>query len=108
MKQWDIFTYNFPDAGSHPAVIVSHPERVASKNMVNVLVCSSQRASRPPKPHEIMLDTADGLDWETLCRCDLLYSVEKSGLTTQRGAITPARQKQIVQKIIASLGWQLY
>ena len=28
---------------------------------------------------EIILDTADGLDWPTLCRCDLIFSVKKAG-----------------------------
>ncbi len=29
MKQWDIWTCDFAEAGSHPAIIVSHPDRVA-------------------------------------------------------------------------------
>ncbi len=28
MKPWDIYTFDFPDAGPDPAVIVSHPDRV--------------------------------------------------------------------------------
>ena len=28
MKQWDIWTCDFADAGPHPAIIVSHPDRV--------------------------------------------------------------------------------
>ena len=28
MKPWDIYTYDFGEAKPHPAVIVSHPDRV--------------------------------------------------------------------------------
>ncbi len=108
MKQWEIFTFEFPQAGSHPAVIVSHPATVANKQYVNILYCSSQRATRRPEPPEVLLDEADGLEWQTLCRCDALFLVDKRHLTVQRGTVIPARQVQIVQKIIASFGWRLY
>ena len=100
MNQWDVFTWD-----DHPAVIVSHPERVARKEIVNVLTCTSQRAARPPKAHEVLLNGADGLDWETLCRCDVLYSVEKIDLKKRRGRVTPARQRQIISKMIQCMGW---
>ena len=48
MKPWDIYTYAFGEAGPHPAVIVSHPDRVAKAEWVNVLFCTTQRANRPP------------------------------------------------------------
>ena len=67
MKPWDIYTYDFGDAGPHPAIIVSHPDRVAKAQWVNVLFCTTQRANRPPKETEVRLNGADGLDWETLC-----------------------------------------
>lgn len=27
MRPWDIYTWEFPDIGAHPAVIISHDER---------------------------------------------------------------------------------
>ena len=104
MKQWDIFTWEFPE-GTHPAVIVSHTARIAAKPTVNVLLCSSQRAKRAAEINEVILDEADGLDWPTLCKCDLLYSVLKSELKQIRGSVTPARRRQIIARIIASFGW---
>ena len=113
MTQWEIWTWDFVDpdgkrAGPHPAVIVSHEDRVAQKQIVNVLYCSSQRASRPPHENEIILDEADGLDWETLCRCDVLYLVDKCWLKNRRGSVIPARRPQIVRRMIESCGWPLY
>ncbi len=107
MKTWDIYTYDFERAGPHPAIIVSHPDRVARAPAVNVLICTSQRASRPPNENEVRLNGADGLDWETLCRCDMLWLVEKSKLKQKRGTVSPIRRRQIVNKINAAMGWKL-
>ena len=107
MKTWDIYTYDFHEAGPHPAVIVSHPDRVAHAPWVNVLICTTQRANRPPKEHEVLLNGADGLDWETLCRCDLLWLVEKEKLSGKRGSVTRVRRRQIIDKINAAMGWKL-
>jgi mRNA-degrading endonuclease toxin of MazEF toxin-antitoxin module len=107
MKPWDIYTYDFGEAGPHPAVIVSHPDRVARAEWVNVLFCTTQRANRPPKETEVRLNGADGLDWETLCRCDALWLVEKSKLSRKRGSVAAIRRRQIVDKINASMGWKL-
>ena len=105
MNAWDIYTYDFPSAGPHPAVILSHPDRVANASHVNVLICSSQRAGRLPKEHEVRLNGADGLEWETLCRCDVIWLAEKTRLISRRGAVSRVRRRQIVNKINASMGW---
>jgi hypothetical protein len=107
VKPWDIYTFEFPSAGAHSAVIVSHPDRVAHAEWVNVLICTSQRAARAPRENEVRLNGADGLDWETLCRCDVLWLVEKSKLHQRRGAVTRVRRRQIVDKINAAMGWKL-
>ena len=107
MNAWEIYTYDFGEAGPHPAVIVSHPDRVAHAAWVNVLLCSTHRANRPPKPTEVTLNGADGLDWETLCKCDALWLVEKAHLTGKRGIVSAVRRRQIVDKINAAMGWKL-
>ena len=104
MKAWDVYTFN-PGYGNHPAVIISESGRVANKPHVEILLCSSQRANRLAMANEVLLDTADGLSWETLCKCDLILAVDKNDLHTRRGSITPERRKQIVRTIIASHGW---
>ena len=76
MNQWEIWTWS-----EHPAIIISGPARVSRKPAVNVLSCSTHRGTRQPEPFEVVLDRADGLDWETLCRCDLIYAVDKTELS---------------------------
>ena len=107
MKPWDIYTYDFTGAGPHPAVIVSHPDRVTHAAWVNILLCTTQRANRPPNETEVRLNGADGLDWETLCRRDVLWLVEKSKLANKRGSVSRVRRRQIVDKINAAMGWKL-
>ena len=106
MKQWDIFSFQptgWPEP--HPAVIVSHPLRVTNKLEVDVVMCSSRQAGRPAEGHEVLLDKEDGLDWPTLCKCDLLYTVAKSALQQKRGVVTQPRRREIVRRIIAAHGW---
>lgn len=104
MKQWDIYMWQFP-FGKHPAVVISHPARITNKPVVNVLKCSSQRASRPALENEVVLDGADGFDWETLCQCDLIYIVEKTQLSEKRGSVSNPRRRAIISKILQSCGW---
>jgi len=85
MKAWEIYSYHHPDwPESHPAVIVSHPDRVALKPEGTVLLCGTQPATRQAKPHEVILDRSDGLDWPTVCKCDLLYTLPKTALRAPR------------------------
>ena len=105
MKPWDIYTWSFPDAGSHPAVIIDTDERVKHKPTVNVLLCSSQRATRKAELHEVILDSADGLDWATLCKCDLLYAVSVNQLSQKRGTVGTERRREITARVIRALGF---
>ena len=107
MKQWDIWTCDFADAGPHPAVIVSHPDRVARAPLVNVLIGCSGKAGRPKHEIEVVLDGADGLDCETLVKCDLMYLVEKERLYRRRGSVGTARRRALVQRLNACFGFTL-
>lgn len=105
MNQWEVWQWEFPH-GSHPAVIISPPDRCSNPDFqtVNVVGCSSQRAQRKPHLHEVLLTPEDGLDWETLCRCDVLFLARKSDLHHHRGTLTHERRRQIGQKIIRLYG----
>lgn len=106
MKAWGIWSYQ--PAGwpqPHPAIIVSSSARIANKPEVNVLMCSSQQANRPPLPNEVILDANDGLNWPTLCKCDLLHLVLKGDLRNKRGDVTPERRRQIIATINRANDW---
>jgi mRNA-degrading endonuclease toxin of MazEF toxin-antitoxin module len=100
-RPFDVWSFDFPDKGTHPVVLVSHPDRCARGSVINVLFCTSQRQNRPPHPFEVMLNGADGLDWETFCDCGILYSVRASDLRAKRGEVSRPRRVQIRAKIKA-------
>ena len=106
MKTFDIF--NWQPAGwdkPHPCVVISHPDRADRKDPVEVVMCSSQRATRNAGQNEIILDAADGLDWETLCKCDLIHTVPRGELKNRRGSVSVNRRPQLIRTIIAAHGW---
>ena len=105
MKPWEIWTWKFPDANDHPAIVLGTEDRVSVKPRVSVVLCSSQRASRKPELHEVILDEADGLDWPTLCKCDLVYAAAKSDLIRRRGLVSIERRRAIAERVIHGLGF---
>lgn len=104
MKPWEVWDWKFPEAGEHPAVLLGTAERVSLKPRVCVLLCSTQRATRKPELHEVILDVADGLDSATLCKCDVVYAAPKSELIKHRGSVTPERRRSIAERVIRALG----
>ncbi len=59
--QFEVWRFVFEDkGGEHPVVLISHPDICARAKVVNVLFCTSQRQSRQPHPHEVLLNGAAG------------------------------------------------
>jgi hypothetical protein len=103
MKAWEIYTGDL--YGPHPVVLISCQERINQKPEVVVLKCATMRpeSARAAKANECVLDEADGLDWKTLCRCDLLFTVAKDSLKNRRGEVSKERRQDIARKIIQGL-----
>lgn len=72
MKQWEIWKFPYPSAARpHWFVIVSPPGLCANEqnSTVNGLLCTTLRpAGRQLKSHEVRLDEADRLDWDTVVK----------------------------------------
>lgn len=106
MKPFEIYSCQPPGWNEpHPCVIVSHPDRADRKNPVEVLMCSSKQTTRKADAGEIILDAADGLDWATLCKCDVIISVPRGELKNRRGEVSSARRSQLVRTMISAHGW---
>ena len=106
MKPWEIYSWQAPGwPAPHPAVIISEASCVAKRPAVNVLLCSSKEPKRAAGLAEVILDKSDGLDWPTLCKCDLIYSVEKAQLSQHRGEVTVERRRLIARKVIQCLAF---
>jgi mRNA-degrading endonuclease toxin of MazEF toxin-antitoxin module len=104
VSPWEVYDYPFP-WGSHPAVVVSNRVRCERKPEVVVLACRSLRPGpdRAALEHEVILNGADGLDGQTLCRCDLLFTVPKAELRNRRGVVSTERQRLIARRIVQGL-----
>jgi mRNA-degrading endonuclease toxin of MazEF toxin-antitoxin module len=107
MRQWDIFLFPFTEEQPHPVVILSIDERAAARKHINGLVCVTLRG-RPLALHEVLLDQADGLDWESAVRCDLIHLLERDRFVERRGRVIPERQIQIGRKLIECLRLRTY
>jgi len=103
MKAWDIYTGDI--YGPHPCVLVSCQARIDAKPQVVVLKCTSMKPGqeRRARENETVLDEEDGMNWKTLCRCDLLFTVDKTSLSQRRGQVTPERRRDIARKIVQGL-----
>jgi mRNA-degrading endonuclease toxin of MazEF toxin-antitoxin module len=97
--QFDVWDCNFPEKGLHPVVLISHPDRCARAQALNVLFCTSQRQGREPYPFEVALNVEDGLDWESFCDCSILWSVKSATLVARRGHVTLERRRAIREKV---------
>ena len=109
-KQWDIFMFPFKRENRHPAVIISNDETCANNDIedINVLLCTSARVNRAPKPTEEILYEADGLDWKTMVRCDRIYLLPKARFDDRKGSVIRDRRHLIARKIVEVLRLPLH
>ena len=106
MKPFEIYSWQPPGwPEPHPCVIVSSAARAASKPDVEVVLCASKKAGRTAEAGEIILDTADGLEWPTLCKCDLIYTVPRGKIRNRRGEVSKNRRAHLIRTIIAAHAW---
>jgi mRNA-degrading endonuclease toxin of MazEF toxin-antitoxin module len=105
VRQWEIFLFPFREEKPHPAVIISNDERCVNDDLeyVNALICASARLNREAKKNEVLLNAADGLDWKTAVRCDVIYLLPKAEFQERRGKVSSQRRIVIARKIAETL-----
>ncbi len=105
MRQWEIYLFPFREEKPHPAVIISNEERCVNDALeyVNALICASAKLNREAKKNEVILNAADGLDWKTAVRCDVIYLLPKAEFREHRGKVSPERRVAIARKIAETL-----
>lgn len=105
LRQWDIVKVriNPADKDEHPAIVISPDEVLAAAPpRINVLYGTTRRPNMVVKPHQAVLNGADGLEHQTLVSCAHFYQVSPGSISGKYGAVTPVRRKEIARKIIAS------
>ena len=83
----------------HWFVIISGQERLDSPRhpQANGLACYTLRGE--PLPTDVRLNTADGFEAPTVCQCDFVFPLQKSGLSASRGVVSWERQQAIKAKL---------
>lgn len=103
IEQWDIvrFRITASDRDSHPGVVVSAPEWCADdrKLRLNVLACSKRQPAEGARTHQVILNSADGLDFASVCGCEFFHVVLRDRVTDKIGRVSPARRRAIGRKI---------
>ena len=73
--------------------------------MINGLLCTTLRpVGRALKSHEVRLDAADGMEWDTVVKCSHIHELPKIRATERRGPVTAARQREIARTLRTCLG----
>src|SRR5947207_15730517 len=101
--------FPFVKGKTHPAIIISNDERCLNDDLdyVNALICTSAKVNRDAKKNEVILNGADGLDWKTAVRCDMIYLLPKAEFQERRGKVTSARRVAIARKLAETLRRQM-
>ena len=107
VRQWDIVQFRIrpQDRDFHPGVVVSGEEWCASGHTtnVNVLACSKRVPGDQVKPHQVVLNGADGLEFQTTVDARFQYVITKDGVTEVVGRVSPERRRVIGRRIIEVL-----
>lgn len=102
MIQWEIYDYPFDEEGLHPVLIIS-PTRVADNPAfasVNGLFCRTVRPLFQPKFFHFVLDEADGLDHQTVARCDHVYVLRREFIGARRGMVSKGRRLPLFRRMM--------
>lgn len=67
---------------------------------LNGLVCSTLRPpDRPVRSHEVFLDSADGFENKTVCRCHLVIEFARDDILKRHSRVSAPRQLAIKRKL---------
>ena len=97
----------FPSVDKPHMFVILSPTKLcedASFDAINGLLCTTVRpVGRALRSHEVFLDAADGMDWLTAVRCNMVFHFAKKVAGARRGAVSATRRREISRKINSSL-----
>jgi len=103
VHQWDIVRVrvNPKDRDAHPAVVLSCEEDCQDAEFlrVNVLYGSKRPPAAALEPWQVLLNGADGLDFQTSVDCGVIYLVPKAACSPTGGRVSLERRRTIGRKI---------
>jgi hypothetical protein len=103
MHQWDIVKVrmNPKDRDAHPAVVISCEEDCQDPELlrINVLYGSKRAPAAAVDSWQVLLNGADGLDFQTAIDCGIFYLVPKGSCAPAVGSVSLERRRLIGRKI---------
>lgn len=103
IRQWAVVRLKFrsTDRDAHPAVIVSNDEYCGDPRILRVNVLHGTKVSpgSPARSHQVLLNSADGLDFLTAIDCGYLYGVGKDDIVSAVGLVNAERRRALKRKI---------
>jgi mRNA-degrading endonuclease toxin of MazEF toxin-antitoxin module len=82
-------------------VVISAPEWCLNEERLrlNVLACSKRVPSEGAKAHQVLLNGADGLEFQTVCGCEFFHVVARDSLVEKIGRVSAVRRRAIGRKL---------
>jgi PemK-like, MazF-like toxin of type II toxin-antitoxin system len=106
LRQWAVVKVRFrpTDRDEHPAVIVSNDEHCADTRLtrINVLYGTKTSPGNPPRLHQALLNSAEGLDFLTAIDCSYFYTIDKDAIAASLGNVSLERRRALKRTIVAS------
>lgn len=106
LRQWDVVKVRFrpTDRDEHPAVVISNDEHCTDTRLsrLNVLYGTKISPGNPPRPHQGVINSAEGLDFLTAVDCSYFYTVDKDSITRSIGTVGVERRRALKRTIIAA------
>ena len=107
MHQWEIVRVriNPKDRDAHPAIIISCEEDCQDPHFlrINVLYGAKKAPGVMLEAWQVMLNGADGLDFQTAVDCGVIYLVDKASCSAAIGNVGVERRRAIGRKIVEVL-----
>jgi hypothetical protein len=101
--QWDIARFRIrpQDRDLHPGIVLSGDEWCSSRytTNLNILACSKRVPGDGIKPHQVILDGADGLEFQTTTDCRFFFVVPKECVAGVLGRVSYERRRVVGRKI---------
>lgn len=107
-RRWDIVFLRTDenDPVGHPAVVLSSDDIMADSRQqrFNVVAGTKKQPAESARNHQVILDSADGLEFPTLIDCSLVYVARKASVLRSTGTVTINRRQLIQRTVRGYLG----
>lgn len=108
LRRWDVVFVRADekDSTGHPAVILSGENTLddPKQHRFNVILGTKKPPAAVNGDHQVLLDSAEGLEHLTQVDCSLVFVTRKASVIRHAGTVSLERRREIQRKVRAYLG----